>query len=255
MADVVKDQEARLLLLPEPSRRPDAAVHQPEPRRRASLPVPIHTIWLRPFLDRLAKRIISLGGIAVIASILAILAFLIMEVVPLFLPATARPIAQTALADAPAAGEPALIGLDEHREVAYAIKPDGIVFLELGSGRVMPIELPPVLQNKRLTAMAKVGGPSTNHVVGTADGLVIPITVAIATSISESGARSKQPSITAATPIKLADAPITALAYRTGDRLNRRLALLQQGPQVFGEPGHGYCPFTVALYDPILCLS
>ncbi|MDE3241344.1 MAG: ABC transporter permease subunit [Nitrospirota bacterium] len=229
MADVVKDQEARLLLLPQPSRRPETTARQPAPRRRAPLPVSIHTIWLRPFLDRLAKRIISLGGIAVIASILAMLAFLVMEVAPLFLPATARPIAQTSLAKPPAADEPALIGLDEHRNLAYVIKQDGIVFLELESGRVMPVELPPALQGKRITAMAQSGNPLSGHMVGTADGLVIPIKIAITTVRLESGARAKQPSIAAATPIKLADVPITALAYRAGDHGSGIAAVTESG--------------------------
>ena len=39
---------------------------------------------MRMLLDRLAEGVITLGGYAVILSILAIFIFLIMEVVPLF---------------------------------------------------------------------------------------------------------------------------------------------------------------------------
>ena len=57
----------------------------------ASAPPLVDSRRARKLLDRLAEIIITLGGYAVILSILAIFIFLIMEVVPLFVGATGRP--------------------------------------------------------------------------------------------------------------------------------------------------------------------
>jgi phosphate transport system permease protein len=245
----MNDHDSRLSLLAEPPVRPGLAAQPPATGHRLQRPIAGRTTWLRPHLDRLAGWVISFGGLAVILGVLAILLFLIAEVLPLFRPATSSLTAQLSLPNPPAERETALIGLDEHREIAYVIKPDGILFVALPSGRPISVELPPVLRGKRITAMAKAGGQSAGHVVGTDDGFVVPITILIAPSVSESGVRSMHPSIVAAAPIKVAEQPIAALAYRTGDHGTGMAAVTQTGALILllaGPASENEAPAPVA---------
>lgn len=186
-------------------------------------------LWLRRMLDRLAKHTISVGGVAVIVSILAIFVFLLHEVAPLFEPPSAALVRQVPLSLPSLLLEATQVGLDEHREVAYLVGPEGVRFVELGTGHPIEMELPPELQNKRITAVAMAGGYSAHHVVGTADGTVIPMKIGIGTEFTESGARMKRPFLSATSPIVLSHHAIRGLAYRFGDT--------EQGIAAFDERG------------------
>jgi ABC-type uncharacterized transport system permease subunit len=75
----------------------------------------------RILLDRVSSRVVVLGGIVIIASILAILLVIAAEVYPLFVKPTATFVRAypPAASSAPAAGES--IGVDEYREVAFVV--------------------------------------------------------------------------------------------------------------------------------------
>ncbi len=77
---------------------------------------------LRWLLDRLAHVVITLGGLSVILSILGIFVFLILEVAPLFFAPTGAQSGRFAAGPLPPAlPQAAMIGLDEHQEVAYLV--------------------------------------------------------------------------------------------------------------------------------------
>ena len=131
----------------------------------------------RILLDRLSSRLVVLGGIVIIASILAILFVIAAEVYPLFrTPKAARlgtypPVAPGA---APAHGES--VGVDEYREVAYAILGTGAVELYALKGeRSLPAVPAPALGGASVTTVAAVG--KGLYVLGTSDGRVIPLGV------------------------------------------------------------------------------
>jgi phosphate transport system permease protein len=128
----------------------------------------------RILLDRWASRLVILGGIVVIASILAILFVILGEVWPLFRPASAARVAPALTGAPPAPGE--AIGVDEYREIAWAITAAGR--LQFTSLRV-PGAYPPIavagLDGARVTAVATSGGG--RHLLGTSDGRVIPLDV------------------------------------------------------------------------------
>jgi phosphate transport system permease protein len=125
-------------------------------------------------LDRWASRLVVLGGLVIIASILAILLVILGEAWPLFRPPTAERVGQGLAGVVPAPGEAS--GVDEYREIAYGITEQGTLqFTPLRvSGAYPPITLAG-LEGARVTA-ATSSGPG-RHVLGTADGRVVPVSV------------------------------------------------------------------------------
>lgn len=88
--------------------------------------------------DRIARWVIMLGGGAIIACVLGILALIVKVTLPLFLPARATlinafpviPVITNALA-------PMAVGLDDYLETGFVLDPQGIIsFLDIRQGRV-----------------------------------------------------------------------------------------------------------------------
>lgn len=128
----------------------------------------------RVLIDRLASRLVVVGGLIIIASILAILFVITAEVYPLFKSPTATLLPPLESGVAPASS--AAAGVDEYREIAYA-------FTRAGALQFTPLRArgayPPVpvagLDGAQVTAVAPAGG--SRHVIGTSDGRVIPVEV------------------------------------------------------------------------------
>lgn len=139
--------------------------------------------------DRWASRLVVLGGLFIIASILAILFVITAEVLPLFSGAAAIPAGAAAVGAAPLGG--AAAGVDEYREIAYTITEQGtLVFTPLhAEGSYPPVPIPG-LEGTRPTAVAYVG--QGRHVVGTADGRIIPVAVSYGIDF-ENGRRVVRP--------------------------------------------------------------
>ncbi|HEU4367327.1 MAG TPA: ABC transporter permease subunit [Methylomirabilota bacterium] len=128
----------------------------------------------RILLDAWASRLVVLGGIVIIASILAILVVILTEVWPLFKPPTAERVGQLLAGAVPAAGE--ATGVDEYREIAYAITERGALqFTALRAAGAYPSIAVAGLEDSRVTAVA--GSGPGRHVVGTSDGRVVPLDV------------------------------------------------------------------------------
>ena len=204
---------------------------------------------LRRLFDRLAQVIITLGGLSVILSILGIFLFLILEVAPLFFAPTGGQSGQ--FADGPLPLElpqAALIGLDEHQEVAYLIKagtisagarasarassdaPDPrarpgaagaslpITFLSLPSGQPIAVEIPKALTGVNVTAVAWASGKGGRFGLGTDDGRVIPLAIELTPNFDK-GIRETVPTVVAAAPIQIIPVKdkIVRLAYQRTD--------------------------------------
>src|SRR5262245_28549326 len=94
----------------------------------------------RILIDRLASRLVVVGGIIVIVSILAILFVIVAEVYPLF-----RSPSSTALGTyrTPGEGSAAIpapgdaLGVDEYRVIAYTATDAGIALVRLDGQRAM----------------------------------------------------------------------------------------------------------------------
>jgi phosphate transport system permease protein len=153
----------------------------------------------RRLADRLASRLVVLGGGVIIASILAILVVIVAEVWPLFRAPTATVVGRTRLA-APPAGA-AAVGVDEYREIAYAIGPTGVLeFAALGGGTAPPPAPLAGLDGARVTAVAPAGGG--RYLVGTSDGHALAVEVGFSVDFVD-GRRTVAPRHEVAAPVAL----------------------------------------------------
>jgi phosphate transport system permease protein len=89
--------------------------------------------------DRLAKRVIRVGGVAVIAAVMGIMVFLIAEVTPLFMGGEILGRSSYALAEPPRLG--ATTAWDEYRRMATMVSREGAVTaVHAPSGKVLATE-------------------------------------------------------------------------------------------------------------------
>ena len=128
-------------------------------------------------LDRISSRFVVLGGIVIVASILAILVVIAAEVYPLFKKPTAslvgtyRPATTTTV---PAPGDS--VGVDEYRAVAFVVTRDGVVALAaLDGSRSLAAATAPGLGGATITTVAALGKGVC--LLGTSDGRSLPLDV------------------------------------------------------------------------------
>lgn len=127
----------------------------------------------RVVADGAARWLVRAGGMATIASILAILGFIAVEVRPLFNPATAR---VRATIDALAGEPPVAAAIDDSREVLELIGRDGIArFVSLGDRAVLQETQIPGLAGKRIAAVARAG--RDHLLIATDDGGLVGIRI------------------------------------------------------------------------------
>ena len=128
-------------------------------------------------LDRWASRLVVVGGLIIIAAILAILFVIVAEVYPLFKVPTATLVRSYPSTDPASAWRLAGsegLGVDEYREIAYGIDRRGVLrMLSLKDGRALPPVPIPGLDGAQVSAVG-YGGHS-RYVIGTSDGRVIPL--------------------------------------------------------------------------------
>jgi phosphate transport system permease protein len=146
-------------------------------------------------IDRLTRRLVTLGGVAIIASILAILFVIAAEVYPLVKKPTAT--MERAVA-ARIDSAPLAVGVDEYREIAYLVTASGIHFVSMQDGAAL--------------ASAPLGGLGNAKVVGTtpltrgpvalglSDGRVIPAEVKFTVAF-EQGRRKVNAELVASDPL------------------------------------------------------
>jgi phosphate transport system permease protein len=185
----------------------------------------------RILLDRLASRLVIVGGMVIIASILAILFVILAEVYPLFhapsvnLLGTYRRATEGGSA-APAPGDS--VGVDEYQENAFAVTEAGTIALLHLAGK-KDIEPIPVagLDGARIAAV--VAGAKGRYVLGTSDGRVIPLEMKFDVAF-DGGRRSVTPGAAFGEPSVLdpeQKRPVLRLAF----------AGLDSGPITVGQVG------------------
>lgn len=163
----------------------------------------------RLWVDRLTRRLVTLGGAIIIFAILAILFVIAAETYPLFKKPTATKIEEVRLAiESP----PIAVGVDEYREITYVVTASGIQFFSVQSGAILPSAPLPDLHEARVVAVSALGrGP---FALGLSDGRVIPVEVRFSVTYPE-GKRHIEPELIATDPI-LVDPerrPIRLLAH------------------------------------------
>ena len=108
----------------------------------------------RLYADRAARWVVSAGGIAIIASILGILIFILVEVLPLIYPAKVAPVRNVAIAGP---GRISAMLVDEHRTHMATLDDRGQVrVVRLDSGK----------KNGKVVYSADLLAPATSHLRG-----------------------------------------------------------------------------------------
>src|SRR5262245_48947242 len=122
----------------------------------------------RKLFDRVARLAVTMGGVIVIGSILAILLVIVAEVYPLLHPASVR-----RLADLPSTlqGRTLAVQTDEYRSVAMAVTTAGLRVVT-ARGAVENLDLP-VLGSAEITSVS--AGGRRLRALGLSDGRVLPV--------------------------------------------------------------------------------
>ena len=153
------------------------------------LDVPRARTSRRILLDRWTSRLVVLGGLIIIASILAILFVIVSEGWPLFRKPTATLVGTYAARDGTSAARPvpgAAVGVDEYREIAFTVTEAGtITFTALkGAAAPEPVSGPALAGEKVTTAAASSKG---TLLLGTSHGRAIPLEMAFAVTFAPGG--------------------------------------------------------------------
>ncbi len=185
---------------------------------------------IRSITDGLTRVIIKTGGISIILCILGMCVFLVKEVIPLFLPSQATPTEPISLSPLERPSTSALIGIDEHQELAYVLRGDTLEFVFLGEATSAVSKIPSrdLSPGGSVTALARAFGKGHSFAMGTEDGRVIPVAIEF-TQDFQGHERSIAPSVTVGTPMVAAPTPqpIIKMAYQSTDSEVRIAALLQ----------------------------
>jgi phosphate transport system permease protein len=166
----------------------------------------------RLLVDRLSRRLVTLGGVAIIASILAILFVIAAEVYPLFKPPTAALVGPVGGVVAKLNSAPLTVGVNEYRQIAYVVAGAEVQFLALDEGKLITAVPLQGLNGATAVVTSMLGkGP---FAVGLSDGRVIPIDVKFTTSFP-GGFRKVEPEVILAEPLQVdaSGRPVRRLAY------------------------------------------
>ena len=209
-----------------------------------------HSLTWRRILDRLAQSVITMGGVAVILSIIGIFVFLVKEVVPLFFPAQGKQTGRVAGASPPdALPQSSLVGMDEHQELIYQLVGGSdrqIRFFEARSGSPKAYDLPPELAKTRVTSIARAVGTGNRFAFGTEDGRLIPVLLEFTAGSGED--RQVTPTVTLESPVQLTPATerIIRLAYQPTERGTLTAALTDRGSLWYSaSPFDHYAPASL----------
>jgi phosphate transport system permease protein len=185
-------------------------------------------------LDRLAQVIISLGGYAVILSILGIFVFLIMETAPLFFAPTGQNTGRFLAGPLPQGlPQATLVGVDEHQAVAYLLKAGDtshVSFFSLPSGKPLETEIPTALAGAPVTTVTRAAGKGGRFGLGTADGRLIPLDIEMAADFAKD-TRRIVPKIVVSPPIQIVPTKdkVMRLAYQRTDAGTAAAVLTESG--------------------------
>src|SRR5262245_7031065 len=163
----------------------------------------------RLLTDRLARRVVTLGGLAIIGSILAIFFVIAAQAYPLFKKPTATLVGTTNFAgDSP----PLAIGADEYREISYVIGPSGIHFLSTDDSHAIQAGGTLDLNGAKLVATSAASRTPIALVLS--DGRMISVQIHFSVSYSATG-RSIAADLIAgeATELLSGDQSIRAIAH------------------------------------------
>jgi phosphate transport system permease protein len=163
--------------------------------------------------DRIAQRVVTLGGLAIIASIVAIFVVIAAEVWPMFRQPSAapgEPVQAAGISDTIA------VFTDEYRELACMVSPSGVRFISLKDGGAVTAAALSGLDGATIASTSAVSGGT--FALGLSDGRVLPVRVSFAAEFGEHD-RRVVPDLVVGEPLKidLDGRPIKAISHVNRD--------------------------------------
>jgi phosphate transport system permease protein len=152
----------------------------------------------RRLTDRVTRVFVKLGGLAIIVSILAIFAVIVLEALPLFKTPRSK-----AVPSIPARldGVPLAVGTDEYRELIYAVTPSGVKLLSGADGTPQDNPSHPGLEGASVAGVSDRGRGVL--ALGLSDGRALSVTVGFHSEFLEAGRKKVTSRVKTGTPVAL----------------------------------------------------
>jgi phosphate transport system permease protein len=172
--------------------------------------------------DRWMGRLIRVGGVGVVLAVFGMLAFLIVQVFPLFIGATVAPIsALTVPATAMGFGE------DEYGELPFVVLADGSLVFQRSKDGTKALDWAPSLGNRRVSSVKSY--PRTGLVfLGLSDGTVMEVRVSYRSTFDAAGKRTIEPSVAALEPVAIGKPGLPCVDVWNAKGSLSRLLLVRQ---------------------------
>ncbi|MBI4665032.1 MAG: ABC transporter permease subunit [Nitrospinae bacterium] len=160
--------------------------------------------------DRWASHAVTLGGVTIIASIMAILLVIVAEVYPLFKKLSVDPEASVDFGFQNVE-KPLAISSDEYQEVGAVVFPSGARFHFLQDARPSKsIELPD-LSGATITGVTSYG--KTGYALGLSDGRILPLELEFSATYGDDGKRHVEPGVAPGEFLRIGKNPIRILTH------------------------------------------
>ena len=181
----------------------------------------------RRLVDLIGRIVVTAGGIGIILSILAILVFIALEVIPLWKSVKSELVGKYVLSESPELASYFLdyspstsefpflaTGGDEYGEVGFIITRDGhIHFLSLKDGKtIKDISLSNLKGEEVLSVF--VSANNRIYALGTGDGYIVPVKISFTITFTDDGKRMIDPTVSQEEPIQISTLPLTKVAFQ-----------------------------------------
>ena len=182
----------------------------------------------RKLADRIATVIVTIGGIAIILCIIAILVFIGIETVPLWQGVKSELVSSFILKESPDLASYSLdspdqsqfpfmaAGTEQYKEIGFIVTNDGMVnFLSLKDGSVIKKQQLPGLEGTKI-ASSYVSENNKLYSFGTENGNILPVRFDFKMSF-DGGKRSIAPAVNEEEPLNFGTSPLAIIAYEENE--------------------------------------
>lgn len=179
----------------------------------------------RKFLDHVARYVVTTGGIAIILSILAILVFIGIEVIPLWQGVKSELTSTFITKESPELASYSLdsqdknefpfvaTGSEEYREIGFIVSKDGVIhFISLKDGSTIKEVSLAGIENTKVTSDF-VSVNNKLYAFGTEDGYIVPVRFNYRVTFDKDSKRVIDPEITEENAIAISTSPLLHIAY------------------------------------------
>lgn len=186
------------------------------------------------FYDKVSKFVIYFGGIATIVSVIAILFFILSEALPLWYGADYNKKSDINLSEK-ISRKPILIGIDEYKEILFAITEEGTVdFIDIFKDSIIKSIKIDELKDSKITSTSK--SILNNYIgLGNDKGQIYLFQINFKSEFSNDGKREIIPDLKFINFVQIDSsfAPITKLSFRVNDNKNYKVVAINSNNEIF----------------------